>query len=142
MEPIIKKVTINAPASIVWQAITDKAMMKEWYFDIADFKPETGHPFDFYAECDGKEYLHICKVQEVIPMKKISYTWRYEQTKGDTLVIFELEEHDGQTVVTLTHEGVELFADHGADFSKDCFDAGWTEFIENALKKFAEQIIA
>ena len=139
MEPIIKEVSINAPIATVWNAVTNKDQMKEWYFDIADFKPEPGHAFEFMAECDGEEYLHICRVKEVVPMQKISYTWRYEQTKGDSLVTFELYDEGEVTRVKLTHEGVELFADHGKDFGRECFDAGWTDFIQRALKEYAEK---
>lgn len=33
----------TVPIDLVWQAITDRAMMKEWYFDFAeDFKLEPG----------------------------------------------------------------------------------------------------
>lgn len=141
MQPIIKEVSINAPLAIVWDAITNQEQMKEWYFDIAGFEAVPGHAFDFWAECDGEAYLHICKVREVIPLKKISYTWRYEQTKGETLVSFELFADGDITKVRLTHEGVELFADHGKDFARECFDAGWTDFIQRALKDYAEKTI-
>lgn len=140
MTPIIEEVNINAPAAVVWQAITDKAQMKEWYFDIAEFKPEPGFKFDFYGECEGVQYLHICEVKEVIPNKKLSYTWRYEQTQGTTLVTYELFEKGNNTMVRLTHEGVELFADHGKDFQRECFEAGWKDFMQRALKDYAEKI--
>ena len=44
-EPVIKEVLLNAPASKVWKAITDKNEMKQWYFDLAEFKPEVGFEF-------------------------------------------------------------------------------------------------
>ncbi len=37
----------NALIEKVWQAITDKDQMKQWYFDIAGFKPEVGFEFSF-----------------------------------------------------------------------------------------------
>lgn len=140
MEPIIKEVSIHAPASTVWKAITDKEEMKNWYFDIPGFEPVAGNNTSFYAECDGQQYLHIWQVKEVVPQKKISYSWRYEQTKGSSLVTFELFEKGDVTIVRLTHEGIELFADNGASFTRESFDEGWTEFIESALKKYAEQV--
>jgi len=46
-QPIIKEVIINAPISKVWKAITDKDQMREWYFDLAEFKPRVGFKFQF-----------------------------------------------------------------------------------------------
>ena len=47
METFQIEKTYNAPVSLVWQAITDRALMKEWYFDFADdFKLETGAVFE------------------------------------------------------------------------------------------------
>ena len=36
--PIVIEQTVNAPVSKVWQAITDKNQMKQWYFDLKEFK--------------------------------------------------------------------------------------------------------
>ncbi|HYI78352.1 MAG TPA: SRPBCC domain-containing protein, partial [Chryseolinea sp.] len=48
-EPIIMEVIFAVDLNEVWQAITDKDQMKEWYFDIKDFRPEPGAEFKFYA---------------------------------------------------------------------------------------------
>ena len=44
-EAIIKEVVINAPASKVWRALTDKEQMKQWYFDVSSFELEAGFEF-------------------------------------------------------------------------------------------------
>ena len=46
-EPVINEVLLNAPVAKVWKAITDKDDMKQWYFDLAEFKPEVGFEFQF-----------------------------------------------------------------------------------------------
>jgi len=141
MQPIIKEVTINAPAEAVWKAITDKDEMKNWYFDIAEFKAEPGFEFQFTGQSeDGqRKFVHLCKVMEVIPGKKLSYTWRYENDEGNSLVTFELLEEDGATRVKLSHEGVETFAANGPDFAKTSFEAGWNEIIGTSLKQYVEK---
>src|SRR5882757_3670760 len=79
----------NAPIAVVWKAITDKDQMKEWYFDIAEFKPEVGFKFQFYGQGrEGQKYLHLCEVKEVVPGKKLSYSWRYDKYPGNSLVSF------------------------------------------------------
>jgi len=39
-EPIVIERTYNAQIEKVWNAITNREQMKQWYFDIADFKAE------------------------------------------------------------------------------------------------------
>ena len=79
--------TYNAPISKVWKAITDKDLMKQWYFDLPDFKAEIGTEFQFKGGADdGKQYTHLCIVVEVIQEKKIAYTWRYDGYEGNSKV--------------------------------------------------------
>ncbi|HAX49745.1 MAG TPA: SRPBCC domain-containing protein, partial [Bacteroidetes bacterium] len=54
-QPIIKEVIINAPISKVWKAITDKDQMREWYFDLAEFKPRVGFKFQFEGGTEDKK---------------------------------------------------------------------------------------
>ena len=73
------------PTSKVWKAITDRDDMKKWYFDIAEFRPEVGFEFHFRAGDEKKKYLHLCRITEVIPDKKLAYSWRYEGHTEETL---------------------------------------------------------
>lgn len=69
-QSIVKEVIINAPVNKIWQAITDRNKMKEWYFDFEEFKPEPGFEFQFYGTgSKGEKYLHLCQVKEVIKEK-------------------------------------------------------------------------
>ena len=69
-EPFVIERTLNAPVEKVWKAITDKEQMKQWYFDLAEFKPEPGFEFSFDGGTDEKSYVHLCKVTEVVPGKR------------------------------------------------------------------------
>jgi|SRR5690554_1237073 len=137
-KPIIKEVLLNAPVSKVWKAITDKEQMKHWYFDIPEFKPEVGTEFKFEGGTEEKKYLHLSKIVEVIPEKKISYTWRYDGYPGDSLVTFELFEEGEKTKLSLTHEGIETFGDN-PDIAREKFVEGWTFIIEKSVKEFVEK---
>ena len=78
-KPIVKEVLIKAPPAKVWKAITDKEDMKQWYFTIEEFRPEAGFEFEFSGKGQkGESYLHLCRITEVIPLKKLQYTWRLE----------------------------------------------------------------
>ena len=136
--PFIKEIVVDAPPSRVWEAITDKEQMKEWYFDIAEFKPEVGFGFEFTAGDGSNQYRHICKVTEVIPEKKLSYTWKYDMDPGVSHVIFELIPEDGKTRVRLTHEGLDNFSPDNPALAKENFAAGWEAIIGKNLKNYVE----
>jgi uncharacterized protein YndB with AHSA1/START domain len=138
-EPFVIERTYNAPVARVWKAITDAIEMKQWYFDIPGFKAEPGFAFQFYGGSENKQYLHLCKITQVIPEKKISYSWKYEGYPGDSLVTFELFDEAGKTRLKLTHEGLESFPADNPDFAKESFAMGWTEITGNFLKAFVEK---
>ena len=77
LEPIVMERTFDAPVGRVWTALTDVNEMRQWYFDLKEFKPEIGFEFEFLVEHEGNTYHHVCKVTEVIPQGKLL-------TPGDT----------------------------------------------------------
>jgi uncharacterized protein YndB with AHSA1/START domain len=131
----------NAPRKKVWRAITNKEDMKQWYFDLPEFKPEVGFEFEFTGgKEDGIQYLHRCRITEVVPEKKLTYSWRYEGYEGISYVTFELfDEGDSNTRLKLTHTGLETFPKSNPDLDKKNFAAGWTDIIGNYLKGFVEK---
>ena len=137
-EALVLERTFNAPVGRVWKALTDVEEMRQWYFDLKEFKPKPGFEFAFTVEHEGMRYCHLCRVTEVIPQKKIAYTWRYDGHEGDSLVTFELFAEGNTTRLKLTHEGLETFPKTPA-FARKNFQAGWTEIIGSSLKQFVEQ---
>jgi uncharacterized protein YndB with AHSA1/START domain len=139
-QPYTIERTYDAPAARVWKAITDKNDMIQWYFDLAEFKPEVGFEFQFTGTGnEGKKYLHLCKITEVIPQKKLTYSWRYDGYEGNSFVTFELFAEGDKTRLKLTHEGIETFPSNSKDFARESFTAGWTSLIGNSLKRFVEK---
>lgn len=139
IEPFIIERTYNAPISKVWKAISDKNEMKKWYFDLAEFKPEVGFEFQFYGGKDERQYLHLCRITEVIVGKKLTYSWRYDGYEGISFVTFELFNEGNQTRLILTHKGLESFPVSNPDFGKENFVEGWTYIINISLKDFLEK---
>src|SRR3989475_13045884 len=125
--------TFDAPVGRVWTALTDVNEMRQWYFDLKDFKAEVGCEFEFVVEHEGNTYHHLCKVTEVIAEKKIAYTWRYKGEPGDSLVTFELLPDGDKTKLRLTHEGLETFPKTPA-YARKNFEAGW-KGIASELEK-------
>jgi uncharacterized protein YndB with AHSA1/START domain len=137
-EPFVIERTYNAPVEKVWKAITDKTQMKEWYFDLKEFKPEVGFEFQFEGGTDEHSYLHLCKVTEVVVGKKLTYSWRYDGYAGNSFVTFELFPEGNKTTLKLTHTGLETFPANNPDFAKQNFAMGWTDIIGTHLTKFLE----
>ena len=130
----------DAPVSRVWKAITDKDQMKQWYFDLDEFRAEKGFRFQFYGQGKkGEKYLHHCEVTEVIPEHILTYSWAYEGYKGISYVTFELTEEEGRTHLKLTHRGLESFPADNPDFARENFNGGWTELTGKLLKGFVEK---
>jgi uncharacterized protein YndB with AHSA1/START domain len=137
VDAVIVERTLNAPIARVWRALTDVDQMREWYFDLKEFKPQVGFEFEFVVEHQGNSYHHLCSITEVVPQKRIAYTWRYKGEPGDSLVTFELFGEGEKTRVKVTHTGIETFPKTPA-FAPKNFEQGWTAIIGTELKQFVE----
>ncbi len=135
-QPLILEQEYTAPIELVWRAITEKELMKKWYFDVSGFKPEVGFKFSFEGGKEDKRYMHLCEVVEIIPLKKLKYSWTYEGYTGISFVTFELSSIGETTKVKLTHEGIETFTEN--DFTREDFNGGWTYLIHESLKEYLE----
>ena len=133
---IIEKM-VTAPPHRVWLALIRKEEMKHWYFELDDFKAEPGFEFRFYGKGHkGEQYLHLCKVLEVIPDKKIAYSWQYKGYPGYSVVSFELFEEGTGTRIVLTHKIEEAFPGNNPDFAQTSFTQGWTYLVTKSLPEY------
>jgi uncharacterized protein YndB with AHSA1/START domain len=137
-EAVVIERTFNASVARVWRALTDVEEIRQWYFDLKEFRAKVGFEFEFTVEHEGMKFDHRCEVTEVIPQKKLAYTWRYEGYEGNSLVTFELFAEGDKTRLKLSHEGLETFPKL-PQFARENFTAGWTEIIGSSLKKFLEK---
>ena len=138
-EPIVIEQIYQAPVTIVWNALTGKNRMKEWYFDIHEFQPVIGFEFSFVAGSEEKKYTHLCKITDLINEKKIGYSWRYEGIEGISYVKFELFPEGDKTRLQLTHSGVGSFKTDNSDFARESFEKGWNHIIGSSLKNYVEK---
>lgn len=140
-EPFVIERTLNAPVERVWKALTDRDQMKEWYFDMPEFKPEVGFEFTFPGQSDDKTYVHLCKIIEIEPNKKLKHSWRYETHPGNSFVTWELFPEGNATRLKLTHEGLETFPTDNKDFARESFTEGWTYIVGKSIKEFVEKTV-
>ena len=99
------------PTEAVWEYLTKSELMEQWLMRN-NFQPIVGYDFQFRTnpipslDFDGVCY---CKVLEIIPLKKLSYSWRGGPGEGkitlDSVVVWKLVSSDKGTELFLEHSG-------------------------------------
>lgn len=136
LQPVVIERVVEMSASEVWKNLTDREKMKIWYFDIPDFTVKVGETFSFYEPGGENQFLHRCKVLEVIPEKLLKHTWTHpNHSKGETILSWELEEiadelGEVRTFVRLSHKGIENLSDGGPALCRESYEAGWEEIVK------------
>ncbi len=135
--PVIVEQHFEVPADIVWQAITEREQMVQWYFEnIEAFEPQIGFETRFVIENEGRIFIHLWRIVEVEPFKKISYNWKYEGYAGDSTVTFKVMEEEKGCRLHLTHQVLNNFPPNIPEFTRDSCLGGWNYFIQNRLREF------
>ena len=135
-QPLVVERVYNAPANRVWQALTNEADMRKWYFNVSGFKPEVGYEFEFTAGDQNQQWRHLCTVLAVEPGKLLRHTWTYDGYPGESIVTWELFDENGKTRVRLTHAGLENFPKDVPGLAASNFEKGWNSILESSLRKY------
>lgn len=135
--PIIIEERFNASAVTVWNAITSHDHLIQWFFEnIPDFKAEVGFKTRFNIVSGDRNFLHIWKVTEVEPLKKIVYNWTFEGYDGSADLSMELFKENEHTRLVVTDTVLESFPQDIPEFKRESGVAGWQYFINERLKNF------
>jgi uncharacterized protein YndB with AHSA1/START domain len=110
-----KSIVIDAPSPVVFKAITDEAELVQWMHKEARMDLRVGgeYEFKFYWAEANITGVAKGKILELIPNKKISYTFDatypgFDRRVEGTVVTWTLDElPEGKTKVTLVHTGVD-----------------------------------
>lgn len=136
---VIERV-FDADRNSVWRAISDRELMKLWYFDIPEFRAEVGFKFEFVVgDPNGKSWSHLCEVTEVELETRLTYSWKYEGYGGISYVTFELLDENESTRLKLTHSGLETFPPEVPELDVHNFETGWNANINTVLKEYLEK---
>ena len=124
---------IRASPAKVYAALTDPDLMIQWWGPDAgptlraeaDVRP--GGRFSIVFQLlNGEEHNPTGVYKEVIPEKKLVFTWEWpDMPERESLVTFLLEPIDGGTELVLVHEQLP-----DADARKSHED-GWRGFLDN-----------
>jgi uncharacterized protein YndB with AHSA1/START domain len=89
----------------VWRALTDPVLLAEWLLPVVALELEPGAAFTFKTQpYPGWDGIVNCRVLEIAPHEKISYTW----VVGfglDTVVTFTLTPTASGTRLSLVQSG-------------------------------------
>ena len=105
--------SISAPASRVWEALTNPEIIKQYLFGtqaVSDWKE--GSSLEFKGEWEGKKYLDKGIILKSEPEKLFQYTYLSSFSNLPDLpenyanVTYELHEDDGETMLIVKQENV------------------------------------
>jgi uncharacterized protein YndB with AHSA1/START domain len=131
---------INAPPARVYKAWTDPAELQRWFGpeDVrtikidADVRVGGKYRWDLLKQ-DGDEWACLGEYRELVPGKKIVFTWKWEDDESwenhNSIVTVEFSARDGGTEVKLTHQQLP------SEESRDRHNQGWNSVLDR-LEKF------
>jgi uncharacterized protein YndB with AHSA1/START domain len=137
---IEKSVTLRAPRSRVWRAITDAAEFGTWFGVAIDGAFAAGATVRGRITHPGYEHLTMeLAIDRIEPERYFSYRWHpyavdpavdYSH-EPPTLVEFNLAEAVGSTVLTIVESGFDRIplARRAEAFRMN--DGGWTAQVQN-----------
>lgn len=114
MESLSTSITVNAPAAEVWQALTDPAIVKQYFFGTnvkSDWK--AGSPIIWEGEWEGKTYQDTGTILDIDPGKFVKYNYWSSMSGTENKpenyadITYGLSEKDGKTVLTVTQDNIK-----------------------------------
>jgi len=136
-QPIVVEQELAASPARIWSSLTVLEEMHLWYFDnIPAFQAEVGFETQFTLTNEGREFLHIWKVIEVIPNKKLVVNWTFGGYPGSSNVHFDIVHHDNQTKIILSTEVLENYPEDIPEFRRESAVGGWNYFIKDRLYNY------
>jgi uncharacterized protein YndB with AHSA1/START domain len=117
-------VTIDAPVSKVWEALTTPELIKKYFFGtnaISDWKE--GSPLIFKGEWEGKSYEDKGIILKSVPNKIFKYNyWSSmsgieDKPENYVTITYNLHEDNGETILDITQENIpdEKMKDHSEE---------------------------
>ncbi|MFZ0390099.1 MAG: SRPBCC domain-containing protein [Calditrichia bacterium] len=136
---VSKTVEINAGQEVVWDALTNPAKIKEYFFGTETTSAwKQGSEIIFKGKYQGKSYRDKGIIREIKPGSFLQYNyWSHfsgleDKAENYSLVTYRLRQESGKTILTVTQTG---FA------KEDGFrhaETGWEQVLQK-IKEIAEK---
>jgi uncharacterized protein YndB with AHSA1/START domain len=114
METLSTSMTINAPATKVWDALTNPAIVKQYFFGTnvkSDWKK--GSPIIWEGEWEGKSYQDKGVILDIDPGKYVKYNYwssmsgTEDKPENYANITYGLSEKDCKTEFALTQDNIK-----------------------------------
>lgn len=140
------EITINAPASKVWDALTNPEQTKKYMFGcetVSDWKP--GSPLLWQGNYEGKNTVFVKgNIISIQPDKFLAYTTIDPNSTIEDIpenyltVTYDLSEENGKTLLTVTQGDYSKVANGEKRYEEAFNDGeGWNPILVE-IKKIAE----
>lgn len=138
MESLNTSIIINAPAAKVWEALTNPAIVKQYFFGTnvkSDWKKDS--PIIWEGEWEGRAYQDKGHILDIEPGRYLKYNyWSSMSGTGDKPenyadISYSLSEQDGKTVLTVTQDNIKN------QESKEHSEQNW-QFVFGKMKDMVE----
>jgi uncharacterized protein YndB with AHSA1/START domain len=106
-------ITIQAPASKVWEALTTPELIKQYFFGtnaVSEWKE--GSSLEFKGEWEGRSYADKGTILKMVPEKLFQYSYfsplsgLEDAPENYANIIYELDEENGQTTLSVKQENL------------------------------------
>lgn len=119
-------ITIEAPTSTVWEALTTEELIKRWFFGVdTDTDWAVGSPIVHRGEYQGKPYEDKGTILEIEPERRLVHThWSPvsglpDRPENYQRVTWTLEGRNGATELTVTEANLP------SEEAKGVSEQGW-----------------
>jgi uncharacterized protein YndB with AHSA1/START domain len=146
---IERKILLKAPRSRVWRALSDAEEFGRWFgVDFTGKAFVAGKPVQGQVTYPGYEHIAMeVQIERIVPERLLSWHWHpaaidpavdysHEPT---TLVVFELEEADGGTLLTVVESGLDKIPLERRATVFRLNTSGWDEQMKNIEKHVASR---
>jgi uncharacterized protein YndB with AHSA1/START domain len=133
---IERRILLRAPRSRVWRALTDSSQFGEWFGVTSTSTFVPGARIREKVQIKGYEHLMWdVVIEEMIPEQRFSWRWHPGseppvQDEPTTLVVFELEDAPGGTLLRVIETGFDALPPSRYEKAFRENNDGWTEQME------------
>ena len=137
---IEKSITLKAPPSRVWRALTDAQEFGTWFRVKLEGQFTLGETITGHITYPGYEHLVFeAAVEKMEPETEFAFRWHpYAidpevdySNEPTTLVEFTLQPSDNGTKVTVVESGFDQLPEHRRDLAFRMNEGGWAEQMGN-----------
>jgi len=133
-------IEINAPAAKVWEALTNPAIVKQYFFGtnvITDWKK--GSPIIWEGEWEGKTYRDKGEILDIDPGRYVRYSYWSTMSGTEDIpenyadITYTLTEKDGVTTLNITQGNIR------SEESKSHSEQNW-QSVFGKMKEMVEHV--